>query len=169
MSRTKLRNGPVTGIFGMAAAMFLLGTASLAQAQSGNATYWNNPGTAAWSSSANWTQSTFGGSGLWWNGGSVINNGGTATIAAGDNVTDGGGNGGGNGGSGQGNILIGGSAASLGGNGGSGYVTMTGGTLKNLGSTPLTEVLGVDTGSGIFTQTGGINVPYLSVPQGQDI
>ena len=81
--------------------------------------------------------------------GSVINNGGTATIAAGDNATDG---------TPNGSIYIGGSIAQIGGSGGNGYVVMSGGTLNGspyCGRVPGT--LGVASGSGIFTQTGGTN------------
>ena len=91
--------------------------------------------------------------GGWFNNGSVINDNGTATIAAGDNVTDT---------SGHGVVLIGGSGF-IGGSGLSGYVTMSGGTLGN-GSSIMQEVLGIASGSGIFTQTGGVNVPYGGWP-----
>ena len=151
------------------AAMLLVGAASLAQAADNNAWYWNGSESTSWSNNANWTPTTFGGSGLWWTGGSVINNGGTVTIANGDNVTDSSGNDSSNGGSGQGNIFVGGSSGLLGGNGGSGYVTMSGGTLSG-GASYVTEVLGVDAGgSGIFAQSGGINAPYMVPPQGQNI
>ena len=83
----------VRNFVGMAAAVLLVGAASLAQAQTG--LYWTNNGTAAWSGSANWTPGTFLGSNApsgdcpsYIAGGTVINNGGTANIAAGDNVTD---------------------------------------------------------------------------------
>ena len=69
---------------GLAAAVLLVGTASLAQAQTSNGYYWN-AGTAPWSNSNNWTSGAAP-SGAY--GGSVIDNNGTATIASGDNVTD---------------------------------------------------------------------------------
>ena len=50
MNRTKLRHRPATGFFGLAAAVLLMATASLAQAQ--NALYWNQTGSAAWSTSS---------------------------------------------------------------------------------------------------------------------
>ena len=127
----------------MIVAALYVAVASSAQAQ--NMLYWNTTGSAAWSGTANWTSGTFYGS--YYNGGSVINNGGTATITAADNVTDG---------TGNGTIFIGGSSASIGGNGGNGYVTMSGGVL-NSNNSPLQEVLGVAAGSGIFTQSGGVN------------
>ena len=130
-------------VCGMIAAALCVAGASSAQAQ--YMWYWNGTGSAAWSGMANWTPGTF--SGTYWYRGSVINNGGTATIAAGDSVTDG---------SGNATIFVGGSSGSLGGNGGNGYVNMSGGVLDS-SSSPLQEVLGVAAGSGIFTQSGGVN------------
>ena len=68
-------------------------------------------------------------------GGSVINNGGTATIGTGDNVTDT---------SDNGLVIIGAGSSSFS-QSGNGYVTMSGGTLGN-GANALTEMLGVDGG-----------------------
>ena len=108
----------------------------MAQAQSN----WQ-PTTGDWSVVSNW--SSIGGGN-----GSFINNGGTATITT--NVTDY---------SGSGYVYVGGNG------GGNGYVNMTGGILNpNGSSTPGYEAIGVASGSGIFTQSGGINVPYTAVP-----
>ena len=149
MSRTKYRQ--TFGFLGLAGAVLLVAIASLAQAQT--ALYWTPTGSAAWSGTDNWTSTTYTGSIT--NGGSIINNGGTATIAPGDNVTD-------NSNSygfGNATVLIGGSSASLGGSGLSGYVNMTGGSLDS--TAPLQEILGVAAGSGVFTQSGGVNVSYV--------
>ena len=154
MSRTKFSHRHATAFVGLAV-VILVGAASLAQAQ-GPAQYWNNTGSAAWSGTGHWASATFGGNPEYYWGGMVINNGGTATIGTGDSVTDTSNNG-----SPNANIFIGGSTAMLGGSGGNGYVTMSGGTLSS--PLPLQEVLGVDAGgSGIFTQSGGINVPFLA-------
>ena len=40
---------------------------------------------------------------------------------------------------------------------------MSGGTLSQ-GSSIMQEVLGVASGSGIFTQSGGVNVPFVAHP-----
>ena len=95
------------------------------------------------------------GQGSFAQGGSIINNGGTATISAGNNATDT---------TGYGTILIGGSGF-LGGSGLSGYVNMTGGTLSS--SVPLQEALGIASGSGIFTQSGGTNNAQTNDRTGQ--
>ena len=106
------------GVIALAAAVLI--AASAARAQNPYVNYWNvapSSGTASWSNTANWTYST-NPSSFFLNGGSVIDNGGTATIAAGDNVTDA---------TGSGYVGVGGSSGDLGGSGGSGYVTMSGG------------------------------------------
>ena len=99
----------------------------------------------------------------WFPGGSVINNGGTATIGSGDNLTDN---------SGYGIVILGGSGYGLNGSG-NGYVNMSGGTLDLSGTNVVyieQEVLGVNSGSGIFTQSGGLNVPYAkSVMSGYNL
>ena len=56
MNPTKYDHRPAIGVFGLAAAVFLMGTASLAQAQ--NAMYWNPTGSAAWSTLSNWNSTT---------------------------------------------------------------------------------------------------------------
>ena len=116
--------------------------------------YWRPTGSAAWSDTDNWTSgSIYSPDATWFAGGSVINNGGTAAIGSGDNVTDN---------SGYGIVVIGGGGYGLSGSG-NGYVNMSGGTLSlsgiNAGDNQQ-EVLGVNSGSGIFTQSGGLNVPY---------
>ena len=130
---------------GLAAALLVAGAASLAQAQSGSV-YWNVSGSAAWSNTANWTNGYPAG------GGTIISNGGTATISAGDSVTD---------------LSFGNTDAIINiGGGGNGYVNMSGGTLSYpVGASypALTEFLSYQAGSGVFTQTGGINVPYNEV------
>ena len=137
---------------GLAVAVLLVATASLALAQStGTGAYWNVAGPADWSTAGNWVSGPFGGVGagdqpVWVNTGTVINNGGVATIGAGDNVTDS---------TGAGYVFVGGSDF-LGGSGGNGYVNMTGGTLSG----KVHDILGVASGSGIFTQSGGVNIPY---------
>ena len=143
---------------GLVAIVFLVGAASLAQAQTNNSLYWTPSGPAAWSDAGNWTP----GVGVYGGYGSIINNGGTATIAAGDNVTD---NSPYNATSGYQFVYVGGSSSALGGSGLSGYVNMSGGTVNSSSSaTPLQEILGVASGSGIFTQTGGVNLPYAATP-----
>ena len=158
MTRNKLRR-QATEFFGLAAAVLLVATASLAQAQN-NALYWNTTGPAAWSNISNWLAGNFSGGTNQTptlNGGSVINNGGTATIAAGDNVTDA---------TNKQCIFIGGSDF-IGGSGGNGYVNMTGGVLDTTSlNVPLNEVLGVASGSGIFTQSGGTNNSIVNDTQG---
>ena len=119
MSRTKYLQFP--GFFGLASAVLLVATASLAQAAN-NVMYWNVTGSANWSNLNNWTAGVFGLPNS--NGGSVINNGGTVNVGAGDNIPDT---------SGYGYVFIGGSSANLGGSGGNGYVNMTGGTLGSNG------------------------------------
>ena len=143
----------INRFLGMAAGVLVLGTASLAQ---GQAWYWNVTGPADWTNVTNWNISdSFGGDpSLFGNNASVIT-GGTATIGSGQSAVDS---------SSGGIVLIGGSSANVGGSGGNGYVTMSGGTLSN-STLPLGEVLGVDAGgSGIFTQSGGINVPFKDIP-----
>ena len=77
---------------------------------------------------------------MYFSGGSVINNGGTATIATGQNATDTSTNY-----STPNNIvLIGGSGYGLNGSG-NGYVNMSGGVLSG-SNPPLQEVLGVNSG-----------------------
>ena len=129
---------------GLVTAMLFVATASLAQAQN-NALYWNTAGPAPWSNSGNWTA----GAGTY--NGTIINNGGTATIASGDNLTD---NSGGASAS-TAYVYVGGAYDNGSGNG---YVSMSGGVLNGLNSNvPLQEILGVASGSGIFTQSGGAN------------
>ena len=143
---------------GLAAIALLAGAASLAQAQATfTSDYWNTTGPAAWSSSANWTTDTyytFPGTvpyTTWWYGASFIT-GGTATIGTGDNVTDN---------SGNGLVFIGGASTYVGGTGGNGYVTMTDGIVNGpTGGTKMQEILGFGTSTAVFTQSGGINVPY---------
>ena len=147
--------------------MFLVATASLAQAQT-NASYWNGSASTVWSNTANWTlpttQTFTDANGTQW-GGSILNNGGTATIASGDNEDY----------SISGYAIIGARIP----------VSVppaglrrewichherrhfhgdrwhpTGNGSPNLPQ----EILGLDSGSGIFTQTGGLNCPYNIIP-----
>ena len=154
MNRNRLRNRQATGFFGLiAAAAFLAGTASLAQAQARLfGTLLDRPtGPRATGPPSPATQYAEFGTSV---GGTVINNGGTATIAYPDNVGDYGGNN---------TVYIGGSSSNIAGVGGNGngYVTMTGGTLGSTpGATALQEIIGTASCSGIFTQQGGINTPY---------
>ena len=155
MDRTQVRHRQAIRLFSLIAAVLLAGSTSLAQAQNGS--YWNTAGPADWTS-ANWTSAAFPGdpSGSYYLGnGTVINNGGTATIGNGDFASDK---------TATGNIFIGGSGwiGGVGGNG-NGYVTMTGGTLGPVaGQTFSTqEWLGNTSGSGVFTQSGGINCPFV--------
>ena len=146
MNRTKHHNHQATGIFRLAAALLLAGAASLAHAQG---SFWNvaAPATGSWSNASNWTSAA-------WPWGltpvaTVIDNGGTATIAAGDNVTDN---------TGNGNIYISDSR-------GSGTVNMTGGVLNIMNSTYANEYLGCPSSTGTttigtFNQSGGINIRY---------
>ena len=109
-----------------------------------------NASSGDWSNAANWL------SGQWnysnnLGTGTVIDNGGTANIttAVSDLSNDG-------------NIFLGDA-------GGSGWVNMTGGTLAGSGSNPACERFGVAAGSGVFTQSGGINSPYapaIGIDQG---
>ena len=136
--------------------VLLVGIASMAQAQS---LQWNG-GTADWSS-ANWvnnpTYGSGGSYGAYWNSqATVINNGGTVNITAGVNNGDASSTG-----YGWGGFLYVGGSDFIGGSGGSGYVNMSGGTLSCPAA--LHEVLGVASGSGIFTQSGGVNVKYAAV------
>ena len=159
MSGLRFRRCRVIGFIGLATTAILVGAAPLAQAQSNNASYWNNAGSAAWSNTANWTPGALAGGtyGFYYQGeGMVINNGGTATIADGDNVTD---NSPGSTGYGWGGYVYVGGSDFLGGSGGNGYVNMSGGTL-NVAGAAVHEILGVASGSGIFTQSGGVNVVY---------
>ena len=154
MNRMKYRQA--TGFVGLAAAVLLVGASSLAQAQYPSQIW--NAGTAAWSNTANWTAGNVLDNG--WapgqlGGGSVINNGGTATIGTGENATDTSNNG----------LVIVGAGGSSFSQSGNGYVAMSGGTLAN-GASALTEVFGVTSGSGIFTQTGGTNAPFTLDPSG---
>ena len=61
-------------------------------------------------------------------------------------------------------------AAQLGGVGGNGYVNMSGGTLNGYSGSfqyagpAISEVVGYDSGSGVFTQSGGLNCPFVNVP-----
>ena len=61
-------------------------------------------------------------------------------------------------------------AARPGGTGGNGYVNMSGGTLNGyLGGygytgPAISEVVGYDSGSGVFTQSGGLNCPFVNAP-----
>ena len=99
---------------------------------------------------------------------SYIDNGGTATIGNGDNVTDMTG--------GYGDFYIGGGGGGNypGDTGGNGYVIMTGGTLtastgagnlmsQKLGSGSLPSGI---SSSGVFTQSGGVNCPYQNPEHG---
>ena len=139
---------------GLAAAVALLvGAVSLAQAQ--NTAYWNQTGSADWGNPLNWTTLGSGPNG------SVINNGATATIGSGESVTDT---------SSGGVVWIGGSSGALGGVGGNGYVNMSGGILNGYtggygyDGPAISEVVGYDSGSGVFTQSGGVNCPFVNVP-----
>ena len=122
---------------GLAVAVLLVGAASLAQAQNYPSYYWNTSGPADWTS-ANWTTAM---DANYYNGASLIINGGTANITSSVNDQSGGGF-----------VIVGGTDPNGSGNG---YVNMTAGTLG--GSSVLQEVLGVSSGSGVFTQTGGVN------------
>ena len=86
--------------------------------------------------------------------GTVIDNGGTATIAAGDNVTD---------------HTVGNTGTGftyVGDSGGNGWVNMSGGTLSGYSGQYPQEFLGFGgAGSGVFTQSGGINSPWLTASQ----
>ena len=138
---------------GLAAAVLLVGAASLAQAQT-NSNSWNTAGPADWTT-ANWTGFTMTGFPSQSMGGNVVNNNGTVTIGTGDTVSA----------TTHGSVIIGGSGV---GNGlsGNGYVTMTGGKLTHAsGRNWVWEALGVNSGSGVFTQSGGINVPLRSSTQ----
>ena len=121
---------------GLAVAVLLVGTASLAQAQS----YWNVP-SGNWSAAGNWNPTGVPAS----TGSAVIDNNGTATIDNTDGIVN------------VGNLTMGDST-------GNGYLQLqTGGILNGTSGTPLTEMLGVgSSGSGIFTQSGGINIPSIS-------
>ena len=146
-----------SGFFGLAAAVLLMGATSLARAD--NMSYWNTTGPADWSSASNWTSNSYT-SFNWWAGATVINNGGTATITAGDNVTI-------TDSSNEANFFVGGGSATIGGIGGNGngYVTMTGGSLDGAaidGGYGMQEVIGIAPGgSGIFTQSGGTNMSMV--------
>ena len=135
------------------AAAILVPTASPALAQA-TSLQWN-VAAGGWSNSGNWVDNSANFSfystycPLYVNGGLVINNGGTANISAGDYATDT---------TGNGYVFIGGSDF-IGGSGGSGAVNMTGGVV-NIPQ----EILGVASGSGIFTQSGGINCPFTNAP-----
>ena len=112
----------------------------------------------AWSNSNNWTTAAWpvgdGGPG-YISSGTVIDNGGTATIAAGDNVTD-------NTSVGTGYFYIGGTNTGVSTIGGNGAVNMTGGTLQSLQGITQQEFLGFGgAGVGVFTQSGGVNIPYV--------
>ena len=131
---------------GLAAIVLLVGTASLAQAQ--NSWFWNSSG-PNWSNAGNWTVAPATGGAI----GSIINNNGTAYINTGDNVGDS---------SGYQTVIVGGDWDASGNPGLNGYVNMSGGILANSG-TVNTEFLGYQSGSGIFTQSGGVNVPYVEV------
>ena len=94
-----------------------------------------------WSNSANWL------SGQWnysnnLGDGTVIDNGGTANITTAVSDLSSGGN-----------IFLGDA-------GGSGWVNITAGTLTGSGGNPAYERFGIAAGSGVFTQSGGINSPY---------
>ena len=126
--------GPFIGL--MAAAIFVA-AASLAQAQ--GQYNWNvaPPATGDWTNSANWTSNpwTIGG-----DPGMVIENGGTANVVTGDVATD----------------LTGNGYTYIGTPNGNGWVNMTGGQFA-IG----TQLLGYATsgvgGSGVFTQSAGVN------------
>ena len=136
----------VNSFLGLAVAMLVAGTASLAQAQ--NSWYWNGNG-PNWANTANWSILPANGSLT----GSIINNGGTATINPGDNVGDG---------SGYQTLVVGGVTDTSGNPGSNGYVNMSGGILTNTG-TCISEYIGTPSASGVFTQTGGQNVLYKEV------
>ena len=142
----------INGVAVLLAAAVLAGAAPLAEAQ--EVLNWNvapAAGTASWANTANWTVIRISNTATSM---ALVDNGGTATIAAGNNVSDR---------SGSGNIVIGSSGSNYAGdNGGNGFVTMSGGTLSgNGGAGPYAaEYLGYGGGSGIFTQSGGINAPY---------
>ena len=132
---------------GLAAVVLLVGAASLAQAQ--NSYYWNT-GSDNWSNSANWSVLPANGTFI---GASIINNNGTAYINTGDNVGDG---------SGYQTVVIGGVTDTSGNAGANGYVNMSGGILANSG-TCISEFVGTPSANGVFTQTGGVNSPYVEV------
>ena len=155
MTRRRLHQRRAAAFLGLAAVV-LVAIAAAAPAQTQNTAYWNQAGSAAWSNTNNWT--------LLFNSGpngSVINNGATATISSGDNVTDN---------SNGGVVWVGGSSGALGGVGGNGYVNMSGGTLNGHNGSyqyagpAISEVVGYDSGSGVFTQSGGLNCPFVNVP-----
>ena len=143
----------IRSFVGLAAVAIFVATASLAQAQNGS--YWSGA-TGNWTD-ATWTSATFNVNAAadcpaYITTGSVINNGGTVTINS--TVTDPYGNG---------FTFIGGSdfIAGAGFPGGSGYVNLvSGGIFKAPAGVAQQEALGVASGSGIFTQSGGINCPY---------
>ena len=162
MNGNILRHRQAAGLLGLAAAVLLVGTASLAQAQ-GNANWSWNVTTGDFTVSSNWNTNNSSYSYVL---GSVIDNGGTATVAAGGTAaaTDQ---------SGNGILYIGGySTPGVNGGtldttaGGNGYSKMSGGTVniaqQILGTSFLAD--GVTTTSGIFTQTGGVNCPFTPGP-----
>ena len=93
-------------------------------------------------------------------GGSVINNGGTATITSRQYATDGSSSSG----YGNGYVYIGGSSDfhGIGSNGRNGYVTMSGGVLRHRPRRIHAGSSWRRPGSGIFTQSGGVNIPYMN-------
>ena len=141
MNRRKYHQ--TTRFVGLAAALLLVATASLAHAQNYPSLYWNQTGPANWSVGSYWTSAN---DANYYNGGSIITNGGTVNITS--SVTDN---------SGGGFVIVGGTDPNGSGNG---YVNMTAGALGGL-LNPLQEVFGVGSGSGVFTQSGGTNSNFV--------
>ena len=119
------------------AVVLLVAAASLAQAQS---SLWNVTN-GDWSNSANWLSGP-------WNysnnlgDGTIIDNGGTANITTTVSEL-----------TGNGNIYLGDA-------GGNGWINMTAGQMNSSSATPTNYYFGIAAGSGVFTQSGGINVPF---------
>ena len=128
----------IRSFVGLAAVVLLVGTASLVQAQS----YWN-VASGHWSVGDNWNPTGVPAP----TGSATIDNNGTAIIDSTDGTVN------------AGNLTMGDDT-------GNGYLQLNaGGSLQGSGSNTLTELLGVGvlgTGSGIFTQTGGLNIPTIS-------
>ena len=138
MSRAIYHNLPTIGFFGLIAVALLVASASPAHAWS----YWVVP-TGDWTVTTNWNTS-LDGSGLTGvpTDYAYIDNNGTCTITA----TDGGIN--------LLNLYVGDTH-------GSGTLEMNGGSLHAPDGLVIVEQLGVAGGSGVFTQTGGLNCPFL--------
>ena len=131
MNRNKFQHRQTMPFFGLAAGALLVGTVSLAQAQ----TQWNPAvATGNWSIATNWVGDAVPGS----TDDSLINNGGTAVI---DSTSTG---------------DIGGLHIYLGDGNGSGTINMSAGTFAG----SQIQVGYSTAGSGFFTQSGGLNCPY---------